>query len=67
VDSSSDKQMMSARPLIVGATVATGVFGPSLLSYNCSDVLVVTGRLPVAAVTDRVVGDVNHFSFVFFK
>jgi hypothetical protein len=31
--------------------VATGVFGPSLLSYHCSDALVVTGRLPVATVT----------------
>jgi hypothetical protein len=36
---------------LLGATVATDVFCPSLLYCNCSDVLVVTGQLPVATMT----------------
>jgi hypothetical protein len=52
VDSSSDEQMMLVRPLLLGATVATGVFGSSLLSYlHSSDALVATYRLSVTTVT----------------
>jgi hypothetical protein len=43
--------MMSARPSLVGATVATDVFCLSLLSYHYSDALVATVRLRVATVT----------------
>jgi hypothetical protein len=51
VDSSSNSQMTSAHPLLLGATVATIIFCPSLLSYHCSYALVAMGRLPVAIVT----------------
>jgi hypothetical protein len=51
VDSSSDGQMMSARPSLLRATVVMGVFVPSLLSYHYSNALVLTGRLPMATVT----------------
>jgi hypothetical protein len=51
VDSSCDEQMMSAHPSLLGAIVAMGIFGPSLLSSHCSDALVATDRLPMATVT----------------
>jgi hypothetical protein len=51
VDSSSDGQMMSAHPSLLGATVAMNVFCLSLLSYHCSDDLVVTDWFPVTTVT----------------
>jgi hypothetical protein len=51
VDLSSDGQMMSARPSLLWATVAVGVFGPSLLSYHYSGALVTTGRMPMAIMT----------------
>jgi hypothetical protein len=43
--------MMSARPSLLGATLATDVFGSSLLRYHCSDTLVAMGQLLVAIVT----------------
>jgi hypothetical protein len=42
---------MLARPSLLGAIVAMGVFDPLLLSYHCSDALIVTGQLPMATVT----------------
>jgi hypothetical protein len=51
VDSSRDRWMMSPHSSLLRGTVATDVFCPSLLSYNCSDALVVTGRLSVTTVT----------------
>jgi hypothetical protein len=37
VDSNRDEWMMSPRPSLLGVTVATDVFYPSLLNYHCSD------------------------------
>jgi hypothetical protein len=51
VDSSSDEQMMSARPSLLGGTVVMDIFWPSVLSYHCSDALVAMNRLPVVTVT----------------
>jgi hypothetical protein len=51
VDLNNDVQMTSARPSLLWATVATGIFSRSLLSYHCSDTLVPTGHMPVAIVT----------------
>jgi hypothetical protein len=56
VDSSSDGKMTSARPSLLGVTVATGDFDPSLLSYHSSDGPVARGHSnlwPVAIVSDR--------------
>jgi hypothetical protein len=36
---------------LLQTTVATGGFYPSLLCYHYSDIVVATGRLPVATVT----------------
>jgi hypothetical protein len=51
VDSSSDGRITSARPSLLGVTVATCILCPSLLNYHYSDVLVTTDRLPVTTVT----------------
>jgi hypothetical protein len=51
VDSSSDKQMMSARSLLLGDTVAIDVFDSSLLSYHYSDALITMDRLLIIIVT----------------
>jgi hypothetical protein len=48
LDSSSDGRMVTTHPSLLGATIATSVFCSSLLSYNCSNTLVATDRLPVA-------------------
>jgi hypothetical protein len=48
--------MMSAHPLLLGATVATDVFCPLLLSYHCSDGPVTRGHSdlqPIATVLDH--------------
>jgi hypothetical protein len=51
MDSSSDRQMKSARPSLLWATIVMVVFSPSLLSYHCSDTLIVMGQLLMATVT----------------
>jgi hypothetical protein len=51
IDSNSDGRMTSTRPSLLGATVATCIFCPSLLSYHCSNVLKVMDRLPMVIVT----------------
>jgi hypothetical protein len=51
MDSSSDRQMMLANPSLLGAKVATDVFGLSLLSYHSSNALVVMDQLPVKTMT----------------
>jgi hypothetical protein len=51
VDMSSDGQMTLAHPSLLWATVAVGVFVPSLLSYHYSGALVTTGRMPMSIVT----------------
>jgi hypothetical protein len=58
---SSDGRMTSACPSLLGATVVTGVFCPSLLCYHYSDVLVATVRLPMATMTYDLL---LHYLFV---
>jgi hypothetical protein len=51
VDSSSNGWMMSPRPSLLRATVATDRRRSSLLSYHCSDALVAMGQLTMTTVT----------------
>jgi hypothetical protein len=51
MDSSRDRQITLAHPSLLGANVATDVFGLSLLSYHSSNALVVTGQFPMKIVT----------------
>jgi hypothetical protein len=44
-------ELMSIRLSLLGATVATDDFGPSLLSYHSSITLVAMDRLSVSTVT----------------
>jgi hypothetical protein len=56
MDSSSGGQMTSAWPSLLGAIVATGVFGLSLLSYHCSNGSVAHGHSDlrsIATMPDR--------------
>jgi hypothetical protein len=66
VNSSSDEQMTSARPSLLGVTVAMCVFSPSLLNYYCSDAFVVTSQLPVTIVTYGPVATMPDHSSVFY-
>jgi hypothetical protein len=50
ITSSSDVRMTSARPSLLWATVATNGFWPSLLCYQYSNIVVATGRMPMATM-----------------
>jgi hypothetical protein len=41
---------MSICPSLLESTVEADDFYPSLLCYHCSDVVVATGRIPIATV-----------------
>jgi hypothetical protein len=46
--------MASSHPLLLGATIATGGFCPSLLCYHCSDIVVaMVGCLWIQWLTGR--------------